>query len=76
MPLGAGEQVFGDHAHAHFERAVKNAIHRRAQHDELSEVHRVQEVEAIHRRGDHAAARVPHRSHGAGQIHQVHHLAA
>ena len=76
MALGAGEQVFGDHAYAHFERGVEDAIHGRAQHNELPDVHRMQEVEAVHRRGDHAAARVPHRRHGAGEVHQMHHLAA
>ena len=76
MPLRAGEQVFRDHAYPHFHGGAEDTIHGRAQHDQLPHVHGVEEVEAVHRRGYHAAARVPHRRHRAGQVHQVHHFAA
>ena len=54
----------------------KHAIHGRAQDDQLADADRVEKMQAIHGSGDHGPPGVAHSRHGAGQIDQVHDLAA
>ena len=75
QPL-AGDKFFGDDADAHLHGCVEYAVDRGAEHDQLADVNRVQEVKAVDRSGDDRPAGVAHGGHGRGEIDQVHDLAA
>jgi len=72
----ARHQILGLHVDADLHRGPEHAIDRRPQHDQFSNVHRMQELKTVDRSGDHGFSGVPHGCHGRGDVDQMHDDAA